>query len=73
MTDKINDGGHAFPVMGLDGYIQEGMSKREWFAGMALHGLLTAGVIANRSLIDLDEAANAAFRVADLMIKESAS
>jgi len=32
---EINDGGPAFP-----GVTGSGISKREWFAGMALQGLL---------------------------------
>ena len=40
MTDKINDGGPAFPMTG-EGYgdprySQYGMTLRDWFAGMVL-------------------------------------
>lgn len=44
MTDKIDDGGLAFPLPGLAlpdgrGYpVQRGMSLRDWFAGQALAG-----------------------------------
>jgi hypothetical protein len=45
MSDKINDGGPAFP--GDDGWTDRGthyhgMSIRDWFAGMALQGMLAA-------------------------------
>ena len=34
-----NDGGPAFPFKGMN---HRGMSLRDWFAGMALQGLLAA-------------------------------
>lgn len=49
MTDKINDGGPAFPVIppmeaGTPGsgypFPDAGMTLRDWFAGQALMGLL---------------------------------
>lgn len=43
MTDKsINDGGPAFPVSTIDGYTQDGMTLRDWLAGMALQGFLAS-------------------------------
>lgn len=39
MMSKINDGGLAFPVAGLPVYAKE-LSKRDWFAGMALQALI---------------------------------
>lgn len=36
-----NDGGPAFPAV-LNGW--EGMSLRDWFAGMAMQGLVTDGM-----------------------------
>lgn len=38
MSNKIKDGGEAFPA----GYGKDGMSLRDWFAGMALQGMLAA-------------------------------
>lgn len=50
MTDKINDGGPAFPQADLSGYgmgpaecNNGGMTLRDWFAGQALAGLLASG------------------------------
>jgi hypothetical protein len=49
MADKIEDGGHAFPVCfeggqnsGESPYFHEGMSLRDYFAGQALAGFLPA-------------------------------
>ena len=49
MTDKINDGGPAFPLQYEDRttpgirntIVCDGISKRDWFAGMALQGMLS--------------------------------
>lgn len=76
MTDKINDGGPAFPTTGegygYSRYSQYGMSLRDWFAGQAV-GALIAG--RDSSFIpDAHEKmaawARAAYSVADEMIAE---
>lgn len=36
MTDKINNGGPAFPVQTVLGPGMPGMSLRDWFAGQAV-------------------------------------
>ena len=37
------DGGAAFPIAGrIDGSFQEGMSLRDWLAGMVLQGLVAS-------------------------------
>ena len=90
MTDKPNDGGPAFPryTHTDDGIIvEQGMSKRDWFAGMALQGVLAAGTAENISCdkkiqeisggpsqaVDLAMFAicGMAFEYADAMIAES--
>lgn len=38
--NTINDGGHAFPIFGIDGIISDGMSLRDWLAGQALPALI---------------------------------
>ena len=46
MTDKIDDGGPAFPCMPGGEIMREqysGMSLRDWFAGQALVGFLANG------------------------------
>ena len=45
MTDtKIDDGGFAFPRQPLHpDFWHEGMTLRDWFAGLAMKGLLAAG------------------------------
>lgn len=50
MSDKIKDGGPAFPVSSddfrdLENHPCKGMSLRDWFAGMALQGLCSNEVI----------------------------
>ena len=35
---RANDGGPAFPSMGHSHSLAPGLTKREWFAGMALMG-----------------------------------
>lgn len=39
MSDKIDDGGPAFPHSEDDRAYQGGMSLRDWFAGQALAGM----------------------------------
>lgn len=42
MSDQINDGGQAFPMsFGCDSENYSGMSLRDWFAGVALQGILS--------------------------------
>lgn len=80
----IDDGGHAFPsrhvTEGQFGLAGEGMSLRDWFAGMALQGLATNQemLMANKELIDqfgttgIDRLqADKAYRLADAMIARS--
>jgi len=33
-------GGPAFPVSTIDGFTEDGMTLRDWFAGQALNGML---------------------------------
>lgn len=43
-NNKIDDGGSAFPLAGSSDYSyapRDGMSLRDWFAGMALQGFAT--------------------------------
>lgn len=64
-ADKVfEQGGPAFPV--LDSTIGDGrcgMSLRDWFAGMAMQGLLAGGGDYLRSDIALDS-----YRTADAML-----
>jgi hypothetical protein len=57
-----NDGGPAFPV--YNGSLHDGASLRDWFAGMAMQGLLTHD---DEGLIP--ETARDAYRYADAMLK----
>ena len=64
----MNNGGPAFPCAsdypnGCES--QSGMSLRDWFAGMALQGLL-----AGRANIKFSADAQKAYEIADAMIAE---
>ena len=58
--EKLNDGGPAYPI-----YASAGLTKREWFAGMAL-GALCQGY--NDNHVQAPEIAEFAFIIADAMI-----
>jgi hypothetical protein len=60
----IDDGGRAFPS--LDAYGPKGMSLRDWFAGMAMQGLLSNPEVIDPDMKDL---ATDSFAVADAMIE----
>jgi hypothetical protein len=62
MTDRLKDGGPAFPRE----YTHKGhsgMSLRDWFAGQAL-----AGLCANGEVASADVFAMAAYKMADAML-----
>ena len=68
----INDGGNAFPVAGLSGLPNDnfilptsGMSLRDWFAGMALQGLV-AHYGASGIKRDIED--GQPYKLADLML-----
>ena len=44
MSNKPNDGGPAFPIGSGDMRDPMGMTLRDWFAGMALQGILASDV-----------------------------
>ena len=75
MSEKINDGGPAFPsdMMLTKGVVSakpyNGMSLRDWFAGQALAGLI-AGYYANPDSGGLgsEEFARLVYRQADAML-----
>ena len=74
-NNKIYDGGSAFPLAtGPCNNHAQGMSLRDWFAGMALQGIM-----GNRSLVDTfsvhEAMAKKSYFLADAMLaarKESA-
>jgi hypothetical protein len=59
---KIEDGGPIFPAPGYS--TSPGMSLRDYFAAMAMQGLLGAGLIAS------EDAAERSYRMADYMLSE---
>lgn len=71
---RKNDGGPAFAAHAIDklagSCIQEGMSLRDWFAGLALQGILSGPC--SKSGVPLREwfdAPQQAYNLADAMIK----
>lgn len=73
MSEGINDGGPAFPCQPHDpqgapcGPLEYGMSLRDWFAGMALQGLLT-GQHSESSKHNMSGLPEECFGIADAMI-----
>ena len=64
MSDRIEDGGPAYPVPGNQPHPQmNGMSLRDWFAGQAI-----LEVLASHETRDMYDAATTAYQIADAMI-----
>lgn len=75
MSDKIKDGGPAFPgksegQTGYSTYRYTGMSLRDWLAGMAMQGLLIACLTGDHPGDDFEDLAGCAYTNADAMLKE---
>lgn len=75
MSTKIEDGGPAFPhcfedISGHPSWRQsQGMSRRDWFAGQALAGLIQGYAVAYGSPTNaVDEVVREAFGYADAML-----
>jgi len=75
-TEKINDGGPAFPVIlssenardeRISPIVSEGLTIRDWFAGMALQGF-TANEQTCSEISNV-ETARLCYEVADAMLK----
>lgn len=69
MTDKIDDGGPAFPTDGRlqHGSAYDGMSLRDWFAGQSLAAELCD--INSNPIMTPREAAALCYRMADMMLE----
>lgn len=71
---KIDGSGSAFPHPEFDQNgmrLPPGLTKRDWFAGQAINGLLANGKGFNSPWMDhLPSAAEWAYRVADAMLAE---
>jgi hypothetical protein len=63
MSDKPDDGGPAFPSHPDSAYA--GMTLRDWFAGMALQGMIAAHWTER---YDYDSYSDCAYSMADSMI-----
>lgn len=77
MTERVKDGGPAFPHDNLelgDRHLiaQPGMSLRDWFAGQAIAGMLSNSnglMVKDKRVQDEKSYAFAAYAVADAMLK----
>jgi hypothetical protein len=74
MSEKINDGGPAFPMDSARNSYNPGMSLRDWFAGQALGDLaresIVRGVAARGSLSESCElCADTCYKYADAMLR----
>lgn len=70
---SIKDGGAAFPCATTDRCHDSGMSLRDWFAGMALQGMISSSPICDRTdkkAVNKPEWARQAYKFADAMINE---
>ena len=70
-------GGPAFPVNRepiraeySDAFVSDGLSKREWFAGQCLAGMMADSTVSGGTNKDLENYANYCYRMADAMIAE---
>lgn len=63
---KNNDGGPAFPSTDAKGFVSDGMSLRDYFAGQALTGMLAD---ASRSG-SVEHYVDDAYSIADAMLAE---
>lgn len=82
MNEQIKDGGPAFPqpVAGcVDGSVYEarqvaqdagGMSIRDWFAGMALQGIVASACERAEKEWDAELGAAYSYQIADAMLAE---
>lgn len=77
MSDRKDDSGPAFPVPILDPEYSQahkyGLTKREWYAGMALAGMATdiKGLLPTDSRSSITSMAELAHEIADAMIEAS--
>lgn len=76
MSEKIKDGGPAFPaesarIIGPDIYIYEGMTLRDYFAAKAMSGILAHLENHMERFLDLhdEDIAKFAYRQADAMLE----
>lgn len=71
MSEQINDGGSAFPILTYGGIVIPGITLRDYFAAQVLNGILSGR---REGLCDYskDEVTNNAYSFADAMIKARA-
>lgn len=67
-----DNGGPAFPVVCMNNVWSHGMTMRDWFAGMALQGIIAKHGIAESAWQSIapDKNAELAYKMADAMLEE---
>lgn len=72
MNDKINTGGAFHPLTRPDGWVHDGLSIRDWFAGMALQGEISTQKEGYVEYTDnnFDRLASYCYKIADAMLQE---
>lgn len=71
MSEQPKDGGQAFPMPMAHEYGYEGMSLRDWFAGMAMQGMCAANRRFDDNGAHISEWMPAdAYAIADAMLAE---
>ena len=71
MITEANDGGYAYPCAGLHGCNGSyGMTLRQWYAGLAMQGLLTGGYASMVTTKNIKDIKEVAFLMADAMLAE---
>lgn len=72
MSDETSDtpNPHAFPLVNRDGWTQDGMTLRDYFAAAALQGVLASPVFWGEKFQgNIQQAAFCAYDCADSMLK----
>lgn len=70
MKGVDNQGGPAFPKMGQVGIPeQDGMTRRQWLAGLAMQGMWSNAALYNHPGFDRSGCAQEAYSIADAMLK----
>ena len=69
MSGVVGDGGPAFPFMRYEGSYHEGMTLRDYFAAMAMQGILAGDHPITHDPDPLNTVSRVAYDTADAMLK----
>ena len=71
--EKLDDGGSAFPHKTYSGMNEPGISVRDFFAGLAMQGILAGALPIVKNEDPLAKVADAAYKMADAMLEARAA